>query len=86
MVPAQKIEHKCFTCNSSCNSNSQLEAHLRSNKHHEIFKEKHEKHDANNNQCENGMAKNYEYKNDEKSGDTVMEDKEARLKGLKIFF
>ena len=42
---------------------------------------KYEKHDANNNQCENGMANNYEHENDKKSGDTVMEDKEARLHG-----
>ena len=86
VVPAQKIEYKCIACNTSCNSNSQLEAHLRSSKHHETLNEKHEKHDANNNQCENGMANNYEHENDKKSGDTFMEDKEARLEGLTIFF
>ena len=83
VVPAQKIEYRCIACNTSCNSNSQLEAHLRSNKHHETLNEKH---DANNNQCENGMANNFEYENDEKSCDTVMEDKEARLEGLTFFF
>ena len=70
VVSAQKIEHKCFTCNTSCNSNSQLEAHLRSNKHHDTMK-MHEKHDGYNNQCENVM---------------VTEDKEARLHGLIIIF
>ena len=32
------------------------------------------------------MANNFEYENDEKSCDTVMEDKEARLEGLTFFF
>ena len=32
------------------------------------------------------MAKNYECENDEKSGDTVTEDKEARLHCLIFFF
>ena len=43
--------------------------------------EDHEKHDGYNNQCGNGVSKNYECDNDEKSCDTVTEDKEARLEG-----
>ena len=40
------------------------------------------KNSVNNNQCENRVSNNNEYESDETGGDTVTQDKEARLEGF----